>query len=263
MIARSHLTEQDLPVAVCPDGTILKNPSEQELGRCLGMVAAPRADTLYDVAIVGAGPAGLSTAVYAASEGLSVIVLDARAFGGQAGASARIGELFRLSNGDFRAGAHRPRFRPGAEIRRGDDDPAEVKSLDCSRKDAAFGLVLESGERLRARAVVIASGARYRRLALENLGDFEGRGVSYWASSIEARLCKDQEVVLVGGGNSAGQAAVFLSVHASKVRMMIRSNGLAASMSRYLIDRIKATSNIELMTETEIVALEGRRETGS
>jgi thioredoxin reductase (NADPH) len=132
-----------------------------------------------------------------------------------------------------------------------------VKSLDCSRDDGAFGLKLDDDDVLRARSVVVASGARYRRPEIRNLADFEGRGVWYWASPIEARLCTEQEIVLVGGGNSAGQAAVFLSGHASKVHMVIRGGGLGASMSRYLIERIEAASNIELVFNTEVVALEG------
>jgi len=134
--------------------------------------------------------------------------------------------------------------------------------LDCNRKDGSFGLDLESGDRVRSRSVVVASGARYRRPNIENLTMFEGRGVSYWASPIEARLAQGQEVIIVGGGNSAGQAAVFLAGYASKVRIMVRSDGLAASMSRYLIDRIAATRNIELVTQTEIVALDGTADAG-
>jgi thioredoxin reductase (NADPH) len=134
--------------------------------------------------------------------------------------------------------------------------PVEVKSLDCSRDDGAFGLTLDDGEVLRARSVVVASGARYRRPEIENLSTFEGRGVWYWASPIEARLCTEQEIILVGGGNSAGQAAVFLSGHARKVNMVIRGGGLGASMSRYLIERIEATSNIELIFNAEVTALE-------
>ncbi len=132
-----------------------------------------------------------------------------------------------------------------------------MKSLDCSRTDGAFALELDGGEVLRARSIVVASGARYRRPEIENLAEFEGRGVWYWASPIEARLCAEQDVVLVGGGNSAGQAAVFLSGHARKVHMVIRGGGLGASMSRYLIERIEATPNIELVFNTEVVALEG------
>jgi thioredoxin reductase (NADPH) len=138
--------------------------------------------------------------------------------------------------------------------------PVEVKTLDCSREDGAFGLKLDDGEIMRARSVVIASGARYRRPEIENLADFEGRGVWYWASPIEARLCAEQEIVLVGGGNSAGQAAVFLSGHARKIHLVIRGGGLGASMSRYLIERLEAAPNIEFVFNTEVVALEGTRD---
>ena len=206
----------------------------------MGMIRALAKDKVYDVAVVGSGPAGLSTAVYAASEGLSVAVCDARAFGGQAGASARIENYLGFPTGisgqALTARAFNQAQKFGAEMM----IPVEVKSLDCSRDDGAFGLKLDDGEVLRARSVVVASGARYRRPEIENLADFEGRGVWYWASPIEARLCAEQEVVLVGGGNSAGQAAVFLSGHARKVHMVIRGGGLGASMSRYLIERIEA-----------------------
>jgi thioredoxin reductase (NADPH) len=138
--------------------------------------------------------------------------------------------------------------------------PVEAMALDCSRADGAFGLKLDDGQVLRARSVVVASGARYRRPEIKNLADFEGRGVWYWASPIEARLCAEQDVILVGGGNSAGQAAVFLSGHAKKVHMVIRGGGLGASMSRYLIERIEAAPNIELVFNTEVVALEGTQD---
>jgi thioredoxin reductase (NADPH) len=195
--------------------------------------------------------------VYAASEGLSVVVLDARAFGGQAGASARIENYLGFPTGISgqalagRAFSQAQKF--GADIM----IPISVQALDCARTDGALALTLEGGETLRARSVVVASGARYRRPEIENLDRFEGRGVWYWASPIEARLCAEQEVVLVGGGNSAGQAAVFLSGHARKVHMVIRGGGLGASMSRYLIERIEATPNIELVFNTEVVGLEG------
>jgi thioredoxin reductase (NADPH) len=246
-----------LPLVVCPDGSVLGNPSEQALSRQIGLTAASRSNFVYDVAVVGAGPAGLSTAVYASSEGLSVAVLDARAFGGQAGASARIENYFGFPTGisgqalTARAFIQAQKF--GADVM----IPVGVKTLDCSRADGAFVLEAEGGDRIQARTVVVASGARYRHPAIADIGRFEGRGVWYWASQIEARLCAGEEVVLVGGGNSAGQGAVFLSAHASKVRMMVRGPGLAESMSRYLIDRIAAAPNIELMTETEIVALDG------
>jgi thioredoxin reductase (NADPH) len=262
LIARHVRSAQDLPLVVCPDGTVLKNPSTNDLARQLGLNGAPRRQSIYDVAIVGSGPAGLATAVYAASEGLSVAVMDARSFGGQAGASARIENYFGFPTGisgqalTARAFVQAQKF--GAEVM----IPSEVKSLDCSRADGTFGLELDVGERIRAKAIVVASGARYRRPDIADLSTFEGRGVWYWASPLEAKLCSGQDVILVGGGNSAGQAAVFLSAHARHVRMMVRSDGLAANMSRYLIDRITATPNITLMTHTAITALHGSAEEG-
>jgi thioredoxin reductase (NADPH) len=246
-------------IVVAPNGTVLVNPGEPELARALGMTDDAICEGVYDVAIVGAGPAGLSTAVYAASEGLSVIAFDCRSFGGQAGASARIENYLGFPTGISgqalagRAFVQAQKF--GAQI----VIPSEVKRLDCSRAASGgeFALELYDGRRVRSRCVVIASGARYRRPALARLSDFEGRGIWYWASALEARMCAGSEVVLVGGGNSAGQAAVFLSGHAAKVNMLVRGPGLAASMSRYLIDRIEATPNIELLTDTELVELDG------
>jgi thioredoxin reductase (NADPH) len=257
LIARHSPMESDFPLVVTTDGTVLRNPRESELARAMGMVRALQKDKVYDVAVVGSGPAGLSTAVYAASEGLSVAVCDTRSFGGQAGASARIENYLGFPTGisghALTARAFNQAQKFGAEIM----IPVEVHALDCSRPDGSFGLKLENGDVLRARSVVVASGARYRRPEIENLSDFEGRGVWYWASPIEARLCAQQEVVLVGGGNSAGQAAVFLSGHARKVHMVIRGGGLGASMSRYLIERIEAAPNIELMFNAEVTGLEG------
>ena len=246
-----------LPLVVCPDGSVMGNPSEAALARQIGMTAKSRSNFVYDVAVVGAGPAGLSTAVYASSEGLTVAVLDARAPGGQAGASARIENYFGFPTGisgqalTARAFIQAQKFGADVVI------PATVRTLDCARANGALALEVEGGDPIQARTVVVASGARYRRPAIADIARFEGRGVWYWASRIEARLCAGEEVVLVGGGNSAGQAAVFLSSHAAKVRMVVRGPGLAESMSRYLIERIDATSNIELMTQTEIVALAG------
>jgi thioredoxin reductase (NADPH) len=257
LVERGHYAPADLPLVVASDGTILRNPDEAVLARALGMAVRADPDKVYDVAIVGSGPAGLATAVYAASEGLSVVVLDTRAYGGQAGASARIENYLGFPTGISGAALAGRAFvqaqKFGAEVL----IPAEVKSLDCTRCDGALSLDLGEGGALRARALVIASGARYRRPNIANLADFEGKGVWYWASPIESRLCAGEEVVLVGGGNSAGQAAVYLSSTARKVLMMVRAEGLAASMSRYLIDRIAAAPNIELLTQTEIVALEG------
>jgi thioredoxin reductase (NADPH) len=260
LIERYSPSATDWPLVVAPDGTVLRNPSESQLARAVGMVRALAKDKVYDVAVVGSGPAGLSTAVYAASEGLSVAVCDARAFGGQAGASARIENYLGFPTGisglALTARAFNQAQKFGADMM----IPVQVKSLDCSRTDGTFGLRLDDDEVLRARSIVVASGARYRRPEIANLADFEGRGVWYWASPIEARLCAEQNVVLVGAGNSAGQAAVFLSGHAKKVHMVIRGGGLGASMSRYLIERIEATANIELEFNSEVVGLEGTEE---
>lgn len=252
------------PLVVCPDGSVLLNPDSAALARCIGMVDGEEHPELFDVAVVGAGPAGLATAVYAASEGLKVIVLDCRAFGGQAGASARIENYFGFPTGISgqalagRAFVQAQKF--GAEML----IPAKVVSMSRTpREDGAeWTLSLEDRRSIRARTVVAASGARYRRPAVARLGEFEGHGVWYWASAIEARMCKDQEVALVGAGNSAGQGAVFLAGAASRVHMLVRGSGLAASMSRYLIDRIEATANITVWTRTELTGLHGDRAKG-
>src|SRR3954452_18808430 len=257
VVARYTPQPEALPLVVSPDGAVLRNPSESDLARAMGMLRALAKDKVYDVAIVGSGPAGLSTAVYAASEGLAVAVCDARAFGGQAGASARIENYLGFPTGisgmALTARAYNQAQKFGADVM----IPVSVTSLDCSRDDGPFGLQLDDGDVLRAKSVVVASGARYRRPEIEHLADFEGRGVWYWASPIEAWLCVAQEIVLVGGGNSAGQAAVFLAGHARRVHMVIRGGGLGASMSRYLIERIEATPNIELVFNTEVVGVEG------
>src|ERR1700716_1272626 len=260
LIARYSPSPSDWPLVVIADGTVLRNPGESDLARAMGMLRALAKDKVYDVAIVGSGPAGLSTAVYAASEGLAVAVCDSRAFGGQAGASARIENYLGFPTGisgiALTARAYNQAQKFGADMM----IPVSLLSLDWSADDGAFGLKLDDGDVLRAKSVVIASGARYRRPEIENLADFEGRGVWYWASPIEPRLCAAQEVVLVGGGNSAGQAAVFLSGHARKVHMVIRGGGLGASMSRYLIERIEAAPNIELIFNSEVVGLEGTQD---
>ena len=248
----------ELPLVVCPDGTVLKCPTERELARRLGLYIDLSADHVYDVAIVGAGPAGLAAAVYAASEGLSVLVLDTYSFGGQAGASARIENYLGFPTGISgqalagRAYVQAQKF--GAEM----VVPVEVTSLDCSRLPLA--LKLDCGFEVSAKTLVVATGARYRRPAIPELDKYEGRGVYYWASPIEASLCKQEEVVLVGGGNAAGQAIVFLASHAAHVHHLIRGPDLAKSMSRYLIDRIGSLTNVTLYTESEIVAIEGCEE---
>ena len=271
--------EQDMPVALCMDGTKLSNPSEKQLAKCLGMLPDFGPNESYDVAVVGAGPAGLAAAVYAASEGLSVIVLDSRAFGGQAGASARIenylGFPTGISGGALAGRAFNQARKFGATM----GIPAEVRELECGLVCKAhaklstveafgkaaprtFELKLDDDTRVRASAIVVASGARYRRLNVDNLADFEGHGVYYWASPIEAKLCERRQVVLVGGGNSAGQAAVYLASKSAFVHVLVRGPSLDASMSRYLIDRIKALPNVEVHTRTDLIELKGSREAG-
>ena len=257
LVAPLHLVPEDLPLAVLADGVVLRNPSEAGLARALGMIGQADPEQIYDVAIVGAGPAGLSASVYAASEGLSVVVLDQRSFGGQAGASARIENYFGFPTGitgqalTARGFVQAQKF--GVEVA----IPTTVTGLQCGGLGGVHRLATNDGRAYRARAVVVASGAHYRRPALDRLAEFEGRGVWYWASPIEAQLCTGQEVALVGGGNSAGQAAVYLAGHAAKVRMVVRGPGLATTMSRYLIDRIAAHPRIELIPHTEISALDG------
>src|SRR5262245_18030461 len=256
LVTRYATTRADLPLVVCPDGRVLRNPSEPAIAYAIGMIGEHNHEKLYDVAVVGSGPAGLATAVYAASEGLSVAVFDARAFGGQAGASARIENYLGFPTGISGQALAGRAFNQAQKFGANMLIPVSIRSLDCSRTDGAFALATHCGKNMRAKSVVVASGARYRRPEIENLATFEGRGVWYWASPIEAKLCSGQDVVLVGAGNSAGQAAVFLSAHARKVYMIIRGGGLGASMSRYLIDRIEAADNIELIFNAEVVGLE-------
>jgi thioredoxin reductase (NADPH) len=255
LVERFHIDPASMPIVLCPSGAFLRNPSEHALARCIGLATALDQTRLYDVAIVGAGPAGLAAAVYAASEGLSVLALDSRAFGGQAGASMRIENYLGFPTGITgmalmgRANAQALKFGVETAI------PEEVSHL--AREQDGFRLHLADGESVRARAVVAACGARYRRLAVPNLEQFEGASVHYWASPLEARLCAGQEVVLVGGGNSAGQAVAFLASRTRKVFVLVRGAGLEASMSRYLIDRIAGLPNVELVCHTEVTALEG------
>ena len=258
LIDRFHVDPGQLPLVVCPGGQVLRNPSETELARCIGLVGPIDPHRLYDVAIVGAGPAGLATSVYAASEGLSVLTLDSRSFGGQAGASARIENYLGFPTGisgiALMARAYNQAHKFGVETA----IPNEVIGFDASDDHAApFVLKLASGERVSARSVVIASGVNYRRLAVENLDAYEGASVHYWASQIEARLCADQEVVVVGAGNSAGQGIVFLASHVAKVWVLARGGDLDSTMSRYLVDRITGLANVEVLTHTQISALEG------
>jgi thioredoxin reductase (NADPH) len=261
---RFGVLPEDLPIMLCPNGTVLKRPTDAEAGICLGLTPDLDPEKIYDVAVVGAGPAGLATAVYAGSEGLSVIVLDQKSFGGQAGASARIENYLGFPTGisgmALAGRAFNQALKFGVEIA----IPLEVSKLDCGEGTPSdpFMLELTSGHKVRARSVVIASGARYRRPPIANLDMFEGAGISYWASPVEAKLCEGEEIALIGGGNSAGQATVFLAPRVKQLHLVIRGDGLEATMSRYLIDRIKALPNVELHTKTEIVALEGDQVTG-
>ncbi|HEX4025840.1 MAG TPA: FAD-dependent oxidoreductase [Steroidobacteraceae bacterium] len=257
IIERFSLTPGQLPIVLCPNGRLLRNPSEDELARCIGMVRSVDEAMVYDVAIVGPGPAGLAAAVYAGSEGLTAIVLECRSFGGQAGASARIENYLGFPTGisglALMARAYNQAQKFGVEMA----IPDQAIRLRSVAPEQPFVLDLANDERVSARTVVIATGARYRRLAIENLAAFEGTSVHYWASPLEARLCSGEEVALVGGGNSAGQAAVYLATQASKVWLLVRGSGLQAGMSSYLIERITAQPNIEVLPQTQVIALEG------
>jgi thioredoxin reductase (NADPH) len=266
VVERLGVHPEDLPLMLCPNGTVIKRPTDAEAGVCLGITPDLDPDMIYDVVIVGAGPAGLAAAVYSASEGLSVLVLDQRAIGGQAGASARIENYLGFPTGISgqalagRAFVQAQKF--GAEIA----VPLEVARLDCGARKRALGsplqLTLTDGRSVRARTVVTASGVRYRRPDIPNLTEFEGAGVSYWASPVEAKLCEGEEIALVGGGNSAGQAVVFLAPKVKRLHLVVRRADLSSTMSRYLIDRIQALPNVELHGHTEIIALHGDRTDG-
>jgi thioredoxin reductase (NADPH) len=260
LIERFNIETSQLPIVLCPGGQLLRNPGEVELARCIGLVGPIDSSRTFDVAVVGAGPAGLATAVYAGSEGLSVLVLDCRAFGGQAGASARIENYLGFPTGisgiALMARAYNQAQKFGVEMA----IPDEAISLDPEgdSKEGGFTLRLASGEHVSTRSVVIASGARYRRLAVANLDAFEGSSVHYWASPLEAKLCAGQEIALVGAGNSAGQAVVYLASQVAKVWLLVRGASLAASMSRYLIDRIAGLANVEVVLNAEVSGLEGQ-----
>jgi thioredoxin reductase (NADPH) len=254
LIAQFHVTPDELPIVLCPGGQLLRNPSEHQLARCVGLVGPIDTDKLYDVVVIGAGPAGLATSVYAGSEGLSVLTIDCRSFGGQAGASARIENYLGFPTGISgmalmgRAFSQAQKF--GVEIA----IPDEAIELECGNDPCH--LMLATGERVQARSVVIATGARYRRLNVDRLDEFEGTSVHYWASPLEADLVAEQDVALVGGGNSAGQAVVFLASRARKVTLVAR-RPLAATMSQYLVDRIESLPNVEVVVGCEIGALHG------
>jgi thioredoxin reductase (NADPH) len=254
LVDRFHVEPEELPIVLCPSGQLLRNPSEDQLARCVGLVGPIDGNKLYDVVVIGAGPAGLATAVYAGSEGLSVLAIDCRSFGGQAGASARIENYLGFPTGISgmalmgRAFSQAQKFGVEMAI------PDEAVKLQCGNDPCH--VELKTGERIQARAVVIATGARYRRLDVDHLEEFEGSSVHYWASPLEADLCSGQEVALIGGGNSAGQATVFLATRARRVTLIAR-RPLRETMSQYLIERIEAQPNVDVVVGCEITELEG------
>ena len=260
LVERLGIHAEELPLMICPNGTVLKRPTNLAAASCLGMTPELDPAVVHDVVVVGAGPAGLATAVYAASEGLSVLVLEQRAIGGQAGASSRIENYLGFPtgiSGQALAGrAYNQALKFGVELAL----PLDVRTLQCEAKaqdpHAPLQLSLDNGQVVQARTVVVASGARYRRPEVAQLARFEGSGVSYWASPIEARMCAGEEIALLGGGNSAGQAVVYLAPKVKKLHLVIRGQSLEASMSSYLIERIQALPNVELHTNTELLSLE-------
>jgi len=255
MLDRFSLSIDDLPVLICRGTAVLRNPTNEEITGCLGFNEGIDQAHVRDLVIVGAGPAGLAAAVYAASEGLDVLVLESNAPGGQAGASSKIENYLGFPTGisghELAGRAYAQAQKFGAQMLIAKD----AKGLACARRP--YAVLIGDGQHVPARTVVIASGAQYRRLQLENLSKFEGAGVYYGATHLEAQLCGGEDVIVVGGGNSSGQAAVFLAQTTRRVYVLVRSDGLAATMSRYLIRRIEETPNIELHTNTEVVALDG------
>ena len=244
----------ETPVIVDTNGNVYRNPAIEEMAHCMGLNTVA-ADRLYDVVVVGSGPAGLASAVYAASEGLGVLVVDAVAPGGQAGTSSKIENYLGFPTGisgrELAQRAHLQAEKFGATVA----VPRRASRLHGA--EPPFAVELDDGEVVRGRTLVVASGANYRRLDVDDAPRFEGRGLYFGATAMEAQLCKEQAVIVVGGGNSAGQAAVYLSRHASEVHVLIRGGGLEQSMSTYLIDRIEAIPNISLHRHTQIVALDG------
>ena len=255
LLDRFRVTVDEVPIVICHGQRMLRNPSNQQLADFLGFNDAIDRTQICDLAIVGAGPAGLAAAVYAASEGLDVLMLETNAPGGQAGTSSRIENYLGFPNGisgqDLALRAYTQASKFGARLL----IAKSATRLRCDRKP--YTIEMDDGSQVQARSVIIATGAQYRRIDLENLSQFEGAGVYYGATFIEAQLCRGDEIVVVGGGNSAGQAAVFLAQTVKRVHVLIRSSGLVETMSRYLIRRIEDHPAIELRTHTEIIALEG------
>ena len=255
LLDQFHIGEEDIPFLICRGETVLRDPTNQEIADCLGFNEGIDASQIRDLVIIGAGPSGLAAAVYGASEGLDVLVLESSSPGGQAGSSSKIENYLGFPTGISgqelanRAYTQAQKFGARMIIARG------ARRLSCDRKP--YTIELADGSRVPARAVVIATGAEYRRLSLPNLSQFEGTGIYYGATFMEAQLCAGDEAIVVGGGNSAGQAAVFLSQVARHVHVLVRSDGLADTMSRYLIRRIEGNPAITLHTHTEIIALDG------
>ena len=264
LLQRFGVDASDIPVLISSSGEVYRNPGNRAAADAIGLSPDRIDGNSYDVVVAGAGPAGLAAAVYAASEGLSVAVLDLKAPGGQAGTSSKIENYFGFPtgiSGQALAGRGLSQARKfGAEVA----VPVEVVRLECgasSQSEASrYRLEMDNGERIETRALIIATGARYRKPDLPNLARYEGRGVYYGASFMEATLCARKEVIVVGGGNSAGQAAVFLAAHASHVHIMVRGEGLAASMSHYLIQRLQAAHNVTIHSRTSVVELAGEDE---
>ena len=257
LVERFQVRAPELPIVLCPGGQLLRNPDESQLAFCLGLVRPVDFTKAYDVVIVGAGPAGLAAAVYGGSEGLSVLMLDCNAFGGQAGASMRIENYLGFPTGITGMALMARAYNQAQKFGVNSSVPNEAIRLREDTANREFTIELRNDQRVRARSVVIATGARYRRLDIPNLAEFEGSHVHYWASPLEGRLCATQEVALVGAGNSAGQAAVYLATQAARVYLLMRGKSLDATMSRYLVDRIEAQNNIEVLPETEVVELIG------
>ena len=257
MLDQFHIRPGDVPVVICRCTIVLRNPTIQQVADCLGLNPTIDRTAVCDVVIIGAGPAGLGAAVYAASEGLRVVMIEANAPGGQAGTSSRIenylGFPLGISGQELAGRAYDQAQKFGTKIL----IATTAVRVDCDQKPYRVLLGDGEGDPLLTRAIIIASGVEYRRLAVENLSRFEGAGVYYAATRMEAQLCADEEIAIVGGANSAGQAAVFLAETAKRVHVLIRGDGLAPTMSRYLINRIEAHPRIELHTRTEIVGLEG------
>jgi thioredoxin reductase (NADPH) len=255
LLDRFRISSADTPVVICRGETILRNPKNQQIADCLGFNEAVNETQVRDLIVIGAGPSGLAAAVYGASEGLDVLFLEMHSPGGQAGSSSRIenylGFPAGISGNELAGRAYTQAQKFGAQMLL-----ANATRLICNR--IPYVVELENGSRIPARAIVISTGARYRKLALENMARFEGAGVYYGATFLEAQLCSGEEVVVVGGGNAAGQAAVFLAESTKHVYVLLRSAGLADTMSRYLIRRIEETPAVTLLPHTEIIALEGR-----